>query len=533
VELLVAAQGVPGGSADLRGMVLKDFSSNMGSDLGGKFIFSNSIVWQSVKAGTLIVLASSNTTEDLVAPDFVLRANLLNPDLFTPAGGGFDIAASDMVLIKAAGTGADGVAGGIHALSVGSAGAQYANFNGRKLNFSRSLNSNRPFVFAVNDSSSLADFYSNSGADISRSLQFGSGNNAKNTTFITSLQTANASNTQPVITLNGTTPMTIAHGTVYSEPGATANDLEDGPLPVAISGSVNAMVVGTYTITYRASDSGNLTTTVDRIVNVTDQTPPVVTLIGNATLELPFGGNFTDPGATANDAVDGNRTVNVSGTVNRFAAGSYILAYRLRGQYLARRHANGGRGEGSSRNFPGAIGLGDRLWLRALRLHTRRRQCQRRRQFLLDRSHHHPAARHRQFLRHLHARRFRQLHHRQHHRHPHRHSYAHRIRILGRVERTRGPERRRKRRPRCRWFHKRPGIRLRSRSLNPRRKIVGDRARRKCPREDHLPPARWHDLHRSTRERPRRRLQSNPANLDFREHIECSRRLHPPRSAAP
>jgi PKD repeat protein len=327
VELLVAAQGVPGGSADLRGMVLKDFSSNMGSDLGGKFIFSNSIVWQSVKAGTLIVLASSNTTEDLVAPDFVLRANLLNPDLFTPAGGGFDIAASDMVLIKAAGTGADGVAGGIHALSVGSAGAQYANFNGRKLNFSRSLNSNRPFVFAVNDSSSLADFYSNSGADISRSLQFGSGNNAKNTTFITSLQTANASNTQPVITLNGTTPMTIAHGTVYSEPGATANDLEDGPLPVAISGSVNAMVVGTYTITYRASDSGNLTTTVDRIVNVTDQTPPVVTLIGNATLELPFGGNFTDPGATANDAVDGNRTVNVSGTVNRFAAGSYILAY--------------------------------------------------------------------------------------------------------------------------------------------------------------------------------------------------------------
>ncbi|MFM8363986.1 MAG: DNA/RNA non-specific endonuclease, partial [Verrucomicrobiota bacterium] len=264
VELLVAARGVPGGTADLRGIVLKDFSSNMGSDLGGKYIFSNSTLWQAVKAGTLIVLSSTNATEDLDASDFVLRANLGNANLFSVALGGFDIASTDMVLVKMAGTGADGFAGGMHALSAGSPGSQYSNFNGRKLNTSRTTSSSRPIAYALNTSSSLADFYSSSGADTARTLTFGSGNNAKNTTFIASLRTT--ANNPPVITLNGANPMTIAHGTVYAEPGATANDLEDGNRTVTISGAVNSNVVGTYTVTYRTSDTGNLTTTVDRIV---------------------------------------------------------------------------------------------------------------------------------------------------------------------------------------------------------------------------------------------------------------------------
>jgi hypothetical protein len=326
IELLVAGGGVPGTPVDLRGMVLKDFSSNMGADLGGKYIFSDSSIWQAVGAGTLIVLSSSNSTEDLNPSDFILRANLSNTSLFTVASGGFDITATDMVMVKMAGTGADGIAGGMHALSAGSRGTQYSNFNGRKLNSQQALGSSRIFAYALNNSSSLADFYSSSGADTARTLTYGSGNNAKNTTFITSLRTA-ANNNPPVITLNGFNPLTIAHGTVYAEPGATANDIEDGNRTVTISGVVNPNVVGTYTVTYRAADTGNLTTTMDRIVHVTDQTPPVVTLAGNATLEIPFGGPFNDPGATANDAVDGAVDVDVSGTVNPFAAGEYQLSY--------------------------------------------------------------------------------------------------------------------------------------------------------------------------------------------------------------
>lgn len=325
VEILVAGRGVPASAVDLRGMVLKDFSSNMGADLGGKYIFSNSTAWAGIKAGTLLVLSTANDTEDLDASDFVLRANLSNAALFHLAAGGFDIAATDMVLLKPAGTGADGFAGGMHALSAGSAGAQFSNFNGRKLNAPRALTSNRGSAQALNGSRSLADFYSPSGADTAGSPRFGSGNNANNTTFILSLRSA--SNTPPTITLNGMDPMTIAHGTVYSEPGAVALDQQDGARPVGISGVVNPMVVGSYTITYRASDSGNATATKDRVVHVTDQTPPVVALNGNSTMRVQFGGAFADPGAVAVDAVDGEVAAIASGAVNTSIAGTYQLAY--------------------------------------------------------------------------------------------------------------------------------------------------------------------------------------------------------------
>jgi hypothetical protein len=309
----------------MRGMVVKDFSSSTGADLGGKFIFSNSTLWRSVRAGTLIVLSSTNSTQDLNASDFVLRANLSNPDLFDAVFGGFDINETDMILIKAADTGADGVAGGIHALSAGSRGSQYLAFNGKKLNATRALANNRPIAYALNGSRSLADFSSPSGADTGRNISFGAGNNNNNTSYISSLRSS--SNTPPTLSLNGDNPMTIAHSTVFSDPGATAVDAEDGPLPVATTGSVNPLAVGTYTISYRATDSGNATTHVDRIVLVTDQTPPVVTLNGNATLEIAFGAVFSDPGATASDAVDGTVQVDVAGLVNPFAAGIYNLVY--------------------------------------------------------------------------------------------------------------------------------------------------------------------------------------------------------------
>ncbi len=325
VELLVAANGVRGDTADLRGMVIKDFSSNSGADAGGKYFFTDSPVWRAVRAGTLVVLASSNATEDLDPSDFVLRANLSNTDLFTSASGGFDLTASDMVMIKPAGTGADGIAGGMHALSAGNRGSQYSSFTGKKLNASRSLSSTRPYAYALNNTTSLADFWSSSGADTARSLTFGAGSNSRNTGFISSLRSS--ANTPPVISLNGPPSMTIAHGTAYAEPGATAFDSEDGALPVSVEGTANPQLVGNYTVVYRATDSGNLTATANRTVLVTDQTPPVVTLTGNATLEISFGGPFNDPGANANDAVDGAVEVKVSGTVNPFAAGEYQLAY--------------------------------------------------------------------------------------------------------------------------------------------------------------------------------------------------------------
>lgn len=88
--------------------------------------------------------------------------------------------------------------------------------------------------------------------------------------------------TKPVITLNGANPLTWECHTAFTDPGATASDSCDTSVPVTVSGTVNANVVGTYTLTYNASDdSGNAAVTKTRTVNVVDTTPPVITTNGS------------------------------------------------------------------------------------------------------------------------------------------------------------------------------------------------------------------------------------------------------------
>ncbi|HNT71251.1 MAG TPA: DUF5011 domain-containing protein, partial [Bacteroidales bacterium] len=61
--------------------------------------------------------------------------------------------------------------------------------------------------------------------------------------------------TAPVIALKGSSDTTIALNSTWTDPGATAFDDEDGNVPVSASGVVNKDLVGTYTITYQASDA--------------------------------------------------------------------------------------------------------------------------------------------------------------------------------------------------------------------------------------------------------------------------------------
>lgn len=83
-------------------------------------------------------------------------------------------------------------------------------------------------------------------------------------------------NTPPVITLVGANPATVNVGETYTDPGATAQDLEDGNITddIVVSGTVNTAVAGSYTITYNVADSQGLTATpVSRTVNVLEPTP--------------------------------------------------------------------------------------------------------------------------------------------------------------------------------------------------------------------------------------------------------------------
>jgi hypothetical protein len=108
---------------------------------------------------------------------------------------------------------------------------------------------------------------------------------------------------------------------------------------------VNTAVVGTYTITYNATDSQNIAATpVSRTVNVipagctvncgggggSENARPVITLIGGNPLDVIVGTTFTDPGATAADPEDGNITSSIvvtGGPVNTVTVGNYTLSY--------------------------------------------------------------------------------------------------------------------------------------------------------------------------------------------------------------
>ena len=88
--------------------------------------------------------------------------------------------------------------------------------------------------------------------------------------------------------MTGSNPMTVQCGSGYVEPGATATDACDGSLPVTITGSVLTSK-GTYTKTYKATDSAGNTSTVTRTVNVVDTTPPVITLTGSNPMTVQCG----------------------------------------------------------------------------------------------------------------------------------------------------------------------------------------------------------------------------------------------------
>lgn len=77
--------------------------------------------------------------------------------------------------------------------------------------------------------------------------------------------------TAPVITLLGTTPVTISQGSTYTDAGATAVDNVDGNITANIvtTSTVDTSIVGNYSVTYNVSDAaGNAATPVVRVVNV-------------------------------------------------------------------------------------------------------------------------------------------------------------------------------------------------------------------------------------------------------------------------
>lgn len=97
-----------------------------------------------------------------------------------------------------------------------------------------------------------------------------------------------ADTTKPVITLVGANPLLVEAGTVFADPGASAQDNRDGNVTSLIvrGGQVNALVVGDYSLTYDVTDaSGNAAVTVTRTVRVQDTTVPALSIPADQTVE--------------------------------------------------------------------------------------------------------------------------------------------------------------------------------------------------------------------------------------------------------
>lgn len=132
---------------------------------------------------------------------------------------------------------------------------------------------------------------------------------------------------------NDTTP-TIS-GT--AEPGSTVTITLDGSdagtVIVAAGGTwtwtpTTALSEGGHTVQARAADAaGNVSVVSAARTFTVDMTAPVITLQGSATMSILTGDAFVDPGATAEDGLDGDVSVSVTGHVDNQTPGTYELTY--------------------------------------------------------------------------------------------------------------------------------------------------------------------------------------------------------------
>ena len=137
--------------------------------------------------------------------------------------------------------------------------------------------------------------------------------------------------TAPTVTLNGDAVMVVAYQGSFTDPGVIVNDACDLSPTASTTGSVNTNLLGTYQLTYSATDDSGNTGTATRTVHVRDLTPPQIALIGSATMYVECGNTFTDPGAVVTDNVDVfPAPIKGTGTVNTQAAGTYTLTYNIK-----------------------------------------------------------------------------------------------------------------------------------------------------------------------------------------------------------
>jgi M6 family metalloprotease-like protein len=128
--------------------------------------------------------------------------------------------------------------------------------------------------------------------------------------------------------LNGDTTMDLEIGESFIDPGITILGEDTAGFYYTVAGIVDSNVVGEYTITYTIYDQfDDIVGTIERLVHVSDEEPPVIRLTGGDTLYIQVGDDFTDPGFTVEDNYSISDAVTVIGEIDTEMIGTYYLYY--------------------------------------------------------------------------------------------------------------------------------------------------------------------------------------------------------------
>ena len=128
----------------------------------------------------------------------------------------------------------------------------------------------------------------------------------------------------PILTLSGSATVLVQGGTNFTDPGVTYSDNLDTNATLTTLLSITGATINVYSpdgtassIMYSLHDtSGNYAPSVTRTVTIIDTIPPVITVLGNATVTVEAATSYTDAGAKAADLHDITDPVVTTGAVN-------------------------------------------------------------------------------------------------------------------------------------------------------------------------------------------------------------------------
>jgi hypothetical protein len=120
----------------------------------------------------------------------------------------------------------------------------------------------------------------------------------------------------------------------FEDPGAKCMDPVWGDISASIktAGTVELVVPSTYRVEYTCTNPApwSVSATKLRTVVVRDTTCPVCTLNGKHKISVEADFTLTDPGATCNDMISGQLSVEQTGNVNVRTVGEYKITYRAK-----------------------------------------------------------------------------------------------------------------------------------------------------------------------------------------------------------